>query len=118
SHVMAKLDADPALDASIRVNTRENARLAFDHKVDQVLQEIVDVNFELYKRITDDPSFGETVKNLLFDQYVRTHRQADELLKRAPSKTLAFSPGLFRAEGTDSADSLTIATDVLTTIAA
>ena len=39
--------------------TRENVRLTFDHKVEAVIQEIVDTNFELYKRITDDRSFGE-----------------------------------------------------------
>ncbi|MCR4402783.1 MAG: type I restriction endonuclease [Firmicutes bacterium] len=71
--VMAKLDADPALDASARVNTRENVRLTFDQKVDELVQEIVDSNFELYKRITDDKGFGEAVKNLLFDLYLRSH---------------------------------------------
>ena len=42
---MDKLDGDAALDAAARVNTRENVRLTFDHKVDQVIQEIVDSNF-------------------------------------------------------------------------
>ena len=48
----------PGLDASARVNTRENVRLTFDQKVEHVIQEIVDSNFDLYKRITDDPAFG------------------------------------------------------------
>lgn len=93
-HIMAKLDADPALDASARVNTRENVRLTFDQKVEQVIQEIVDSNFELYRRITDDPAFGETVKNFLFHQYLRAHRQAEELIKRGQANTLAFMPTL------------------------
>ena len=38
-------------------------------------------NFELYKRITDDRGFGDTLKNFLFDQYVRGHRNATELIK-------------------------------------
>lgn len=118
SQVMAKLDADVALDASVRVNTRENARLAFDHKVEKVLQEIVDINFELYKRVTDDPSFGEVVKTLLFDQYVRTHRQADQLLSQAPSKTLAFAPALFAAGGEANSDALTIDPEVVKAVAA
>jgi hypothetical protein len=61
-----------ALDASARVSTRENVRLTFDQKVEDVIQEIVDSNFELYKRITDDRIFGESIKNLLFDIYLRT----------------------------------------------
>ena len=44
-----------------------------DHKVEQVIQEIVDLNFDLYKRITDDRAFEEVVKNHLFDQYLRAH---------------------------------------------
>ncbi len=46
------------------MNTRENVRLTFDQKVEHVIQEIVDSNFELYRRITDDRAFGE----VLFDQ--------------------------------------------------
>jgi len=94
SQMMAKLDADTALDASARVNTRENVRLTFDRKVEQVIQEIVDTNFDFYKRITDDKSFGELLKNFLFDQYLRSHRQADELIKRGESKTLEFKSSL------------------------
>ena len=81
-HMMEKLDDDAALDAAARVNTRENVRLTFDQKVEHVIQEIVDSNFELYKRITDDRAFGEAIKNLLFDQYLRGHRNAEELIKQ------------------------------------
>lgn len=38
--MMDKLDNDAALDASARVNTRENVRLTFDQKVEHVIQEI------------------------------------------------------------------------------
>ena len=68
--MMAMLDGDDALDAAARVNTRENVRLTFDQKVEYVIQEIVDSNFDLYKRITDDRVFGEAIKNYLFDQYL------------------------------------------------
>ncbi len=92
--MMAKLDGDAALDASAKVNTRENVRLTFDTKVEQVIQEIVDTNFELYKRITNDRAFGATLKNFLFDQYLRGHRQAEDLIKRGESKTLEFKSTL------------------------
>ena len=94
SQMMEKLDADGALDAAARVNTRDNVRLTFDHKVEEVIQEIVDSNFDLYKRITDDRSFGEVIKNLLFDQYLRNHRNAEELIKQGESKTLEFKSTL------------------------
>ena len=86
AHMMEKLDDDAALEAAARVNTRENVRLTFDHKVENVIQEIVETNFDLYKRITDDRAFGDALKNFLFDQYVRGHRNAEELIKRGESK--------------------------------
>jgi type I site-specific restriction-modification system R (restriction) subunit len=92
--MMGKLDDDAALDAAARVNTRENVRLTFDQKVEHVIQEIVDSNFELYRRITDDRAFGEVVKNFLFDQYLRAHRSAEELIKAGESKTLEFKSTL------------------------
>ena len=92
--MMGKLTDDAALDAASRVNTRENVRLTFDYKVEQVIQEIVDSNFDLYKRITDDPAFGEVIKNHLFDQYLRNHRSAEELIKQGESKTLEFKSTL------------------------
>jgi len=92
--ILEKLDDDAALDASARVNTRENIRLTFDHKVEDVIQEIVDSNFELYKRITDDKAFGEALRDFLFDHYLRAHRQAEELINRGESKTLEFKATL------------------------
>ncbi len=86
--MLERLDGDPALDASAKVNTRENVRLTFDNKVDEVIQEIVDSNFDLYKRITDDRAFGEALKNFLFDVYLRRHRQDTARLERGgPSGT-------------------------------
>ena len=94
SQMMDRLADDVALDAAARVNTRENVRLTFDQKVEDVIQDIVDSNFDLYKRITDDAAFGETLKNYLFDQYLRGHRSAEALIKRGESKTLEFKSTL------------------------
>ncbi len=116
--MMDKLDDDDALDASARVNTRENVRLTFDKKVEHVIQEIVDSNFSLYKRITDDQSFGQVLKNYLFDQYLRTHRQADELLKQQESKTLEFKSTLRWNLREEKKDPKVVTHSVLKTIAA
>ncbi len=74
--MMERLEEDAALETAAKVNTLENVRITFDRKVEQVIQEIIDLNFDLYKRITDDPAFGDVVKNHLFDQYLRTHRDS------------------------------------------
>ena len=92
--MMERLDGDEALGVAARVNTRENVRLTFDQKVEQVIQEIVDSNFDLYRRITDDRAFGDVIKNHLFDQYVRGHRSAEELIGQGESMTLEFKSTL------------------------
>ena len=116
--MMEKLDDDAALDAAARVNTRENVRLTFDQKVEQVIQEIVDSNFDLYKRITDDRTFGEVVKNFLFDQYLRAHRNAEDLIKRGESKTLEFKSTLRWSVKENRKDDKIVTHAVLKTIAA
>jgi type I restriction enzyme R subunit len=116
--MMEKLDDDAALDAAARANTRENVRLTFDQKVEHVIQEIVDSNFNLYKRITDDRAFGEAVKNFLFDQYLRAHRNAEELIKAGESKTLEFKSTLRWSLKEDRQDDKGVTHAVLKTIAA
>jgi type I restriction enzyme, R subunit len=116
--MMEKLDDDAALDAAARVNTRENVRLTFDQKVEHVIQEIVDSNFDLYKRITDDRAFGEAIKNFLFDQYLRAHRNAEDLIKRGESKTLEFKSTLRWNIKEDRQDDKIVTHAALKTIAA
>jgi len=118
NQMIERLDKDDALDASARANTRENVRLAFDQKVEDVIQQIVDSNFDLYKRITDDRAFGEAIKNFLFDQYLRAHRQAEELIKRGESKTLEFKATLRWNLREDRKDDKVITHAVLKTVAA
>jgi type I restriction enzyme R subunit len=116
--MMEKLDDDAALDAAARVNTRENVRLTFDQKVEHVIQEIVESNFDLYKRITDDLAFGEAIKNFLFDQYLRAHRSAEELIQAGESKTLEFKSTLRWNLKQDRQDDKVVTHAVLKTIAA
>jgi type I restriction enzyme R subunit len=112
------LDQDAGLDASARVNTRENVRLTFDPKVEDKIQEIVETNFELYRRITDDPGFGQALKNFLFDDYIRRHRRAEELLKLQESKTLEFKSSLRWDLEQDRKDDRQVTHAVLKTVAA
>lgn len=92
--MMGRLNDDRALDTSVRVNSRDKARLTFEQRLEDVIQDIVNSNFELYKKITDDAEFGAGLKTALFDEYLRTHRQASELVKLPESKTLEFKSTL------------------------
>ncbi len=67
-----QLAHDPALEASVRVNTPDNARLTFDHVVNEHLQEMVDSNFKFYKQVTDDPEFAKTLFDWMFKRVTQT----------------------------------------------
>ncbi len=116
--IRSALDKDAGLTASARVNTRENVRLTFDPKVDDKIQEIVETNFELYKRITDDPEFGQALKDILFEDYIRRHRRAEELLKLQESRTLEFKSSLRWSLKEDRKDDRHVTHAALKTIAA
>jgi len=118
TQMMGKLDGDTALDAAARANTRENVRLTFDNKVNDVIQDIVNSNFDLYKRITDDRAFGEALKNFLFDIYLRGHRNAEELIRQGESKTLEFKSTLRWSLKQNRQDDVGVTHAVLKTIAA
>jgi type I restriction enzyme R subunit len=77
----SKLDQDPALSASVQVNTPENARLTFNHVAEDKLQDMIDTNFQFYKQITDDPEFAKQLFDLLFERY---RRRAEKELLTAP----------------------------------
>ncbi|NPV58629.1 MAG: type I restriction endonuclease subunit R [Actinobacteria bacterium] len=69
SQLEERLAGDPSLRASVRANTPENARLTFDYVVTDRLQEMVDTNFEFYKRVTDDRAFAEFFLDWLFERF-------------------------------------------------
>ena len=66
-----RLAGNEALSASLKANTKENARLTFDHVVKDQLQEMVDTNFELYKRVTDDGQFAKFLLDWLFERMLK-----------------------------------------------
>jgi len=68
-HLEEQLAEDPALVASVQANTPENARLTFDYMVTDRLQELIDTNFKLYKRITDDRDFSKFFLDWLFQRF-------------------------------------------------
>ena len=74
-----RLTADAALAASVRANVPENARLTFDYVVNDRLQEMVDTNFEFYKRVTDDPEFGKFFLDWLFERFRKSIDRTEEV---------------------------------------
>jgi type I restriction enzyme R subunit len=64
-----QLSASEALQAAVRANVPENARLTFDRVVSHELQGMVDTNFKFYKRVTDDPAFAKYFLDWLFHRF-------------------------------------------------
>jgi len=65
-----RLAYNTALEASVRVNPPENARLTFDLVVNDLLQDMIDGHFKFYKHVNDDPDFAKTLLDLLFERYL------------------------------------------------
>jgi type I restriction enzyme, R subunit len=65
-----RLAYNTALEASVRVNPPENARLTFDLVVNDLLQDMIDGHFKFYKHVNDDPEFARTLLDLLIERYL------------------------------------------------
>lgn len=71
AELKARLATNKSLQASAKVNTRENVQLLHDALFDAVLQTMIDSNFEMFKRINDNEAFGQLVRERIFDQVYR-----------------------------------------------
>lgn len=70
-----RLSTNEALEASVRVNPPENARLTFNHVVNDMLQDMIDGHFKFYKQVNDDPEFEKTFLDWLFERYLSRHHK-------------------------------------------
>jgi type I restriction enzyme R subunit len=71
AELKTRLATNESLQASAKVNTRENVQLLHDALFDAVLQTMIDSNFEMFKRINDNEAFGQLVRQRIFDQVYR-----------------------------------------------
>ncbi len=71
SQLEESLDSSPALEASVKVNPPENARLTFDQVATEKMQDMIDTNFKFYKQVNDDPEFARHFFNWLFERYLK-----------------------------------------------
>jgi len=70
-----KLKDHDAVQKSIEVNDESDARLTFDDVAEDELQDMVDRNFQLYKKITDNEAFGRMLFDFLFDRTLEEVRE-------------------------------------------
>lgn len=67
----SRLDAAPALAGSLAVNPPDTVRMTFENEVEQRLQDMMDANFTLYQRVTDDEDFGKFFLAALFERFLK-----------------------------------------------
>jgi type I restriction enzyme R subunit len=66
-----KLDINPSLESSIKVNDPENVKLTFDIVANSLVQDMCETNFKFYKHINDDEDFQKFFFSFLFDRYYK-----------------------------------------------
>jgi type I restriction enzyme, R subunit len=62
-----RLSNHESLVESARLNSRDNVQLLFDMLFLDVLQGLIEGNFDTFKRINDNPAFAGSVRDLLFE---------------------------------------------------
>lgn len=71
AELKARLVANESLQASAMTNPPESVRLLHDTLFDTVMQTMIENNFEMFRRINDDETFGKTVRDMIFELVYR-----------------------------------------------
>jgi type I restriction enzyme, R subunit len=66
------LAQDERLEQTIRVNTPENAMLAFKQVLQDMFHEMLETNFKFYQHMDNNPDFAERLTKVLFERYRNT----------------------------------------------
>jgi len=66
-----RLSGDDALRTAVNTNPPENARLTFELRARDRIQDLIDTDFDFYKRVTDDEAFAKFFLDWLFERYRR-----------------------------------------------
>jgi type I restriction enzyme R subunit len=65
--LQAKIEANPGLMASAKVNSKDKIRLTFDHLFDEKLQEMIDEHFDFYKKVNDNRQIKDALVAKMFE---------------------------------------------------
>ncbi len=66
-----RLYQDEAVQKSAVVNPPENAKLTFDDKAKEHARQMIDENFDFYKKFNDDKDFQQALLHMLFTDFQR-----------------------------------------------
>ena len=77
AELKARLVENESLQVSAQKNPPESVQLLYETLFDSILQSMIEKNFEMFRRINDDASFGKMVREKIFELVYR------ELLNKA-----------------------------------
>jgi type I restriction enzyme R subunit len=75
--LLQRLLRDEALAKSVEVNAPEDARLTFREVINDIMQDMLEVNFKMYKMYTEEQHFAETIRDWMFAKY--SQEQSDQI---------------------------------------
>lgn len=65
--LQARMEKNPSLITSAKVNSKEKVKLTFEHLFDEKLQEIIDESFDFYKKVNDNKNIKEALLLGMFE---------------------------------------------------
>lgn len=65
--LQARIESNPSLVTSARVNSKGKVKLTFEHLFDEKLQEIIDEHFDFYKKVNDNRRIKEVLLAGMFE---------------------------------------------------
>jgi type I restriction enzyme R subunit len=73
----ADLAKDEATVNAVKNSDKQNAKITADKKVEDLMQDVIFIYTDLYKKFSDDPDFKRQYLDFVFDKlWGTTHKQA------------------------------------------
>jgi len=69
--LQARIEANPSLVTSAKVNSKAKVKLTFKHLFDEKLQEIIDEHFDFYKKVNDNSKVRQALLAGMFEMIYR-----------------------------------------------
>jgi len=68
AELQTRLIHNQTLSESAKTNTKEDLKLVYSHIFEDKLQEMIESNFDIYKRIIENKEFGSFIKEKIFEE--------------------------------------------------
>ena len=62
-----RIESDPSLIISAKINSRNKVKLTFEHLFNDKLQEIIDEHFDFYKKVNDNQAIKDALIAKMFE---------------------------------------------------